>query len=61
MRTERPAYDSLAKDAGSRFVPFAFESFGGLATAAVGFLRDLETYAKDYRSALSTGSSVAEG
>src|SRR6185312_8133089 len=57
---ETTAYDSLAKDAGSRFVPFAFESFGGLAPAAVGFLRDLETYAKescgstDYRSALSS-------
>src|SRR5271169_3145709 len=40
------AYDSLAKDAGSRFVPFAFETFGGLAPTAIGFLRDLETYAR---------------
>ena len=54
------AYDSVASEADSRFVPFAFESFGGLAPTAIGFLRDLETYAKeshsftDYRSCLSS-------
>jgi len=54
------AYDSIAKQADSRFVPFAFESFGGLAPTAVGFLRDLETYAKEscgstnYRLCLSS-------
>ena len=31
------AYESLAKEAGSRFVPFAFESFGGLGTTAISF------------------------
>ena len=41
------AYESLAKEAGSRFVPFAFESFGGLGPAAISFLRDLASYAKE--------------
>ena len=41
------AYESLAKEAGSRFVPFAFESFGGLGTTAISFLRDLASYAKE--------------
>ena len=29
------------------FVPFAFESFGGLGPAAISFLRDLASYAKE--------------
>jgi len=41
------AYSSMAKDADSRFVPFAFESFGGLGPAAVAFLRDLDSYATE--------------
>ena len=41
------AYESLAKEAGSRFVPFAFESFGGLGATAISFLRDLASYAKE--------------
>ena len=41
------AYESLAKEAGSRFVPFAFESFGGLGASAVSFLRDLASYARE--------------
>ena len=32
------AYESLAKDAGSRFVPFAFESFDALGPAGIAFL-----------------------
>ena len=35
------AYEPLAKESGCLFVPFAFESFGGLGPAAIGFLRDL--------------------
>ena len=41
------AYEPLAKEAGSRFVAFAFESFGGLGSAAISFLRDLASYAKE--------------
>ena len=41
------AYEPLAKEAGSRFVAFAFESFGGLGTAAISFLRDLASFAKE--------------
>ena len=39
------AYEPLAKEAGSRFV--AFESFGGLGSAAISCLRDLASYAKE--------------
>ena len=35
------------QEVGSRFVPFAFESFGGLGPAGVAFLRDLESYATE--------------
>src|SRR5580658_6301675 len=38
------AYEPLAKEAGSRFVAFAFESFCGLGSAAISFLRDLASY-----------------
>ena len=41
------AYEPLAKEAGNRFVAFAFESFGGLGSAAISFLRDLASYAKE--------------
>ena len=41
------AYESLAKEADCRFVPFAFESFGGLGPVAVSFLHDLASYAKE--------------
>jgi len=40
-------YEPLAKEAGSRFVAFAFESFGGLGSAAISFLQDLASYAKE--------------
>ena len=53
------AYEPLAKEAGCRFVAFAFESFGGLGPAAIGFLQDLAIFAKESFLSCSYVSSVS--
>ena len=53
------AYEPLAKESGCRFVPFAFESFGGLGPVAIGFLRDLAVFAKESFLSCSYISSVS--
>ena len=47
LRGKISAYGPLGKESGSRFVAFAFESFGFLGVTAISFLRDLASYAKE--------------
>ena len=56
---KKTAYDPIAALAGSRFVPFALESFGGLGQCASAFLRDLSTYPKESYLTLSEKECVS--
>jgi hypothetical protein len=50
-------YSSLAKDAGSRFVPFVLDSFGTMGSFADKFMQDLASYAKESFSYFYSASS----
>ena len=53
-------YSVLAKDAGSRFVPFVMDSFGTMGSFADKFMQDLASYAKEsFSYPYSSASALA--